>query len=774
MERIAARRVHKALIGLRRLGGLRRFVAGGWKSKQEKAEAAVIRSSTLFDEAWYLQTYPDVGLAKTKSVVHYVRHGWKEGRDPGPNFSTNGYLRANPDVDAADINPLLHFLEHGQSEGRSAGEWIPAVRRRSKEDFGPAHPCHRSAVAFPRPAIWTRTGELVDRRVDIIRIGDVAAGYYVDQNQCDEIEVVVQSFRRLSGDRDAKLLLSDRGALVLASGSPHHVIDAWYTTDFTMRLRWQRDGEEVFAIRVFQLIAGENMAAALVGEAIIDNPLGLADLNLATPYAPLLIVECESDGMIRGASILPFPSLCRGGAHYSELLSLADSNGQGPIDVLGLSRPLAIDLAMLMGGEPPLVSNILVDLRGADGTETIFKPEFHLWLSGLFSIGLLAGEVESDRDEKAAAYLKDAVETHGAQRRDDGGFRLVIRSNEIPTIGILTACRSRAQANVSDRRILCAPFIVTTPNESMPKFRVSLPQDAGGLVEMASRIARSAAPILAVQASPVPPPAADLAAAIRMIGDRPVHDAELLTPVGINASPSLIPTAPVPTIAVICVAKQDKSAYVEVVEALGRQNGADRISLILLGANKITASLSAVCDRFFPSQWACRTDLLDSPDDALGRNLLWIGQDIVMHDPRTVEALGAIVENDDVLTAGCAIVQSAAARRGWSTIMYDAGAVRWTAPLENEQAATLRDPNILPQAIYPVAAPMTDLWMARSERIEALSFDDTGWKITFASENGHHVCTSLVTAALLDEQRGQPISPLDEMKDSTRAKVLLG
>lgn len=766
--------MHKALIGLRRLGGLRRFVAGGWKGKQEKAEAAIIRSSTLFDEGWYLQTYPDVGLAKIKPTVHYIRHGWKEGRDPGPNFSTSGYLRANPDVDAADINPLLHFLEYGQSEGRSPGEWMPTFARRSKEDFGPAHPCHQSFVAIPRPAIWTRSDGLMDSKADVVRIGDIGVGYSTDQNQRDEIEAVVKSFYCLSGYGGEKALSPGLNALELASGSPHHVIDAWYVTDFAMRVRWQRKGEEAFAIRVFQTFAGQGMVAALVAEAIIDNPLGLADLNLVNPYAPLLIVECEPDGAIRGASILPFPSLCRGGVHYSELLSLADGDGQEPIDILRLSHPLAIDLAMLMGGEPPLVSNILVDLRGADGTETIFKPEFQVWLSDLFSIGLLAGEVESDRDEKAAAYLKDAVETHPSQGRDGEGFRLTIRSNEIPTIGMMTARRSHAQANVSNGQIICAPFIVTTPNESMAKFRVSLPQEAGAIVGMASRIMGSAAPTLVAQAKPVSPPVADLVAAIRMVGERPVHDAELLIPVGINASPSLISSDLVPIIAVICIAKQDEAAHVAAVEALGRQNGADRISVILLGAANVTASLSIICDRYFPSRWACGMGLPDLLAGRLDRNILWIGEDIVMHDPRTVEALAAIVENDGVLTAGCAIVQSAAARRGWSTTMYDAGAVRWNAPLENERVATLRDPSILPQAIYPVTTPVADLWMARSERIAALSFEDVGCRIAFACEDGCHVCTSLVTAALLDVQRDQPISPSDEMQGSTRVKVLLG
>ncbi|KAA0122190.1 hypothetical protein CIW48_19525 [Methylobacterium sp. P1-11] len=72
-----------------------------------------------FDPVYYLNAYPDVHVAGLNPLDHYLRHGWKEGRDPSAGFSTSGYLAANPDVAASGHNPLVHFVNTGLAEGRS-------------------------------------------------------------------------------------------------------------------------------------------------------------------------------------------------------------------------------------------------------------------------------------------------------------------------------------------------------------------------------------------------------------------------------------------------------------------------------------------------------------------------------------------------------------------------------------------------------------------------------------------------------------------------------
>ncbi len=77
---------------------------------------AVIASE--FDVPFYLASNPDVASAGVDPIDHFIRDGWREGRDPSPGFSTKHYLDSNADVRQAGMNPFLHFLKHGRSEGR--------------------------------------------------------------------------------------------------------------------------------------------------------------------------------------------------------------------------------------------------------------------------------------------------------------------------------------------------------------------------------------------------------------------------------------------------------------------------------------------------------------------------------------------------------------------------------------------------------------------------------------------------------------------------------
>jgi hypothetical protein len=79
-----------------------------------------IRNSLFFNSAHYLGTNPDVRAAGLDAAVHYLVHGGREGRDPGPFFSTRAYLARYPDVADADVNALLHYETQGRRENRVA------------------------------------------------------------------------------------------------------------------------------------------------------------------------------------------------------------------------------------------------------------------------------------------------------------------------------------------------------------------------------------------------------------------------------------------------------------------------------------------------------------------------------------------------------------------------------------------------------------------------------------------------------------------------------
>lgn len=91
---------------------------------KEKCQIALIEASPLFDKKWYLSQNQDVKSKKIRAAKHYLKFGYKEGRNPSPYFDGKDYLKRYKDVAKSGLNPLLHYLVHGAKEGRS---YKPAV-----------------------------------------------------------------------------------------------------------------------------------------------------------------------------------------------------------------------------------------------------------------------------------------------------------------------------------------------------------------------------------------------------------------------------------------------------------------------------------------------------------------------------------------------------------------------------------------------------------------------------------------------------------------------
>jgi hypothetical protein len=92
-------------------------------SKQERVlrnQREIILKSGLFDEDFYLRTYPDVAARKLDPIRHYLLFGARELRNPNPSFNTGNYLSRYPDVrnDRKKINPLIHYALYGMKENR--------------------------------------------------------------------------------------------------------------------------------------------------------------------------------------------------------------------------------------------------------------------------------------------------------------------------------------------------------------------------------------------------------------------------------------------------------------------------------------------------------------------------------------------------------------------------------------------------------------------------------------------------------------------------------
>lgn len=86
-----------------------------------------IKTSAFFDEECYLKDHPDVALSGLSPAEHYLRLGWRLGRNPGPDFDAAAYLEVHRDVRNRGENPLWHFEAHGRGEGRQPKPTAPAT-----------------------------------------------------------------------------------------------------------------------------------------------------------------------------------------------------------------------------------------------------------------------------------------------------------------------------------------------------------------------------------------------------------------------------------------------------------------------------------------------------------------------------------------------------------------------------------------------------------------------------------------------------------------------
>ena len=76
----------------------------------EAEQLELMRSSSLFDAAWYLRAYHDVVRAGVEPGLHFLRNAVRPFRSPGPDFDTAQYVEDHPEVLDLGVNPLVHFL----------------------------------------------------------------------------------------------------------------------------------------------------------------------------------------------------------------------------------------------------------------------------------------------------------------------------------------------------------------------------------------------------------------------------------------------------------------------------------------------------------------------------------------------------------------------------------------------------------------------------------------------------------------------------------------
>ena len=69
-----------------------------------------IKKEHLLNIGYYLKNNSDVRISGIDPIIHYIYHGYKEGRKPDPTFDGDYYLEIHYDVKTSNINPLVHTV----------------------------------------------------------------------------------------------------------------------------------------------------------------------------------------------------------------------------------------------------------------------------------------------------------------------------------------------------------------------------------------------------------------------------------------------------------------------------------------------------------------------------------------------------------------------------------------------------------------------------------------------------------------------------------------
>ena len=89
---------------------------------------ALLLVRPVFDAEFYREQYRDVHGDAEALLLHFCERGWREGRNPNPEFDTVAYLATHPDVTQVGWNPAYHYELAGRRENRAVE---PASRSRT-------------------------------------------------------------------------------------------------------------------------------------------------------------------------------------------------------------------------------------------------------------------------------------------------------------------------------------------------------------------------------------------------------------------------------------------------------------------------------------------------------------------------------------------------------------------------------------------------------------------------------------------------------------------
>lgn len=770
---------------------LKRLTGSGKVSRERLKERAAVATSGLFDAAWYLAVYPDVALSDMDPLDHFLSVGASENRNPSDRFDVRRYVDRYPDVAIAGHNPLVHYVLNGKDEGRQhfpvegAGTLSGGGFDETAMDAADGPVPHWEA----RELKWLGGGEAAPEIVPLaammagdgaLSVGGKLVGAIGDGCGAAGLALVdrLALFATLCPGGHAITLAGelvepagaadglDRSGLGLAAA-----VDGWLVDDRTLVLRLADAlPEGCEALRAVQ-VAPDGAVQLCAEIGLVPGGLNLVELRLANPLMPVLLLLGSADGAVRVAGLLPFPSLLRGGLHYGELAV----NEAAPDYWSSLSDYSHALLREWIGWDEAPQGFVLgqyeIDMRGATGLEPMFRRDVVDALARLFGVRVSAhGVLEGDGARALALQIDPSVPLLD---RPSQGASLLLPVDGLPSLWSLVARRLAGPTTgqtmcVADAATRRPAYAITVPvnDPSLPGLQgavqsVQLPMLRGdGAVIAESGAASLSAPVIAMRHH--------VSDAWRMADMFPTApDCDVL------AERAAIPRGGVaPLVSIVVRGTPEGGIGDGLLDSLREQTIAESCEL-LVGIDRAADASDSQCNgelavRHVEAGAGVPTAQLNRiASAAQGDFILFVDQDMVLHDPRTIETLVAIAQTDGTASAACVSVSERPEDRENRFRQHSTGYFPLKISFHSEPRFEFDQVDLttpLPLATYPVAANHAKCLLVRAAvwcelgRFDAARFPVTSHDLDFglrALRAGYrNYCTTLVVAACSEPLAG--------------------
>ena len=552
------------------------------------------------------------------------------------------------------------------------------------------------------------------------------------------------------------------------------VEDCWFVNDAMIRWRINRPASEAsdpLVIRFHQPCASQAGALAPVGEAsVLPESMSFIDTPLLSALRPILITVSSAHGALQGASLAPFPTLLRGGAHHAELYATGTALPDHA-NLVRVSRDLLAQWRQSAGAAPLSLSHLAIDFQNATGAERIFAPPMVEWLTEIMGLRLSA---VMDRADSTLAYLAAYLDSHAdrsnAVVRVGAEMTLSLPADALPTLSALVSRRLAGSATNGS-------YLTADIHNGRPRWAVSMPPQQGDLSSLQPRRGVQGLPVLTRGTSRrVDPAIAAPPLAIRFLDSSPARPAALLMP---SAPDSDLPVLRkrmttrermAASVTVVTLLRSPSSELAAFTHALAAQTGIGPIEL-LVGVKQPDGSeersaIDAAIQAILPG----RSLFTDDADDvsalnqlvseASGKFILIADENVILHDRRLLETLCTLMTRRGVASAGCVLIDEQRTADGCDVQFRSAGVHPSHVSFRSGPALAFHEPKslgALPNSTYPVVANTSRLCLVSQSAWRSvgaltpgsLSIADAmlDWSLRAIAADRTHLCTSAVSAA---------------------------